>query len=1420
MPLLEKQTISNFLRSDCLRRLRLDLSPDTAAYRAERAAATMPPRQVRPGLQALAAAGQDWENQKLNDLSDAFGRAAIVGNVQLNSQGRLSFGQAPLLSLIPQAQAGTFVVQAQFAVGNTFRRAFGVEHLTTQFGLQYSELRPDIIQVCTPGSFTRAIEPSGNAVEVTQGDIRRPLRVIDIKLTSEASVPYFVEAAYYNVALAGWLVDNGLDNSFYVACSTAVWPGSHDAAAITQLISEHRQRGSAPTRAELDDALGKDLEIGEYRVFAPRLRRFFADDLPRALGQPWTALPWHVDNRCIGCEYLGFPWPGTTPDPNHCWTHASQQDHLSRVAFVSRGARNALEENQIGSVAALAATQPTAPAFDSHHSLRATRTVIAGRASALATGTSVVPPQSGTSAVMPAWADLRIYLTADFDIGSGISVAFGISSVWACNTQSVAAGQHFARNAPQVFPVDQRSLQVEARELTNLLNAIDAAMQDAQRRFPAATVQVYIWDTVTYEHFVRVIGRHLATFIQNRQLRRLAWLFPPEAVVPNPDLSDRMSPVTIVRDVIKSVVATPVPHYYSLLNVARAYHSVRTQAPFNLFAVPSLFEDPLSDQVPSERAHEIWSRSSGSRPWAQQLQQLDRTIKVRLSAIESVVSRIGEDLQGQLNRTAPRITDLSPPSLPARMADDARLWFIFSQLNTALQRLENQRAHAMPPHEREARFKSAHLTRRLVGADEQQTLTRAGLNPQGNRWVYELSPRSTEVSAKAGDFTFALSPFARPGFLSEPIQRVAGNVALPLGQNQNAWTRMDRVTQVTVVAIDRDAPRIVVDLPQDWLPSIQALEQAGVVDFARDVMLDPVHRDFFLSRLEATLNAIGNPPLAINNAVPGVTAATGQVRRPSRGTSSPAAEVLWDGASLYASPVARNTGPVRQLLAQNGLDLNPSQWRAWETSLGYRLRLIWGPPGTGKSRTLRAITLGAMLEAQQSGRSLRVLISGPTYEAIDNVVLDVASAAMGTGPLAITGVTVARLRSSTRVPDPRVPAAIDIETRTTSAAYGALRQRLQQQTGITLVGATAQQTHRLLNDAGGAVTPLFDLILIDEASQMDVANSSLPLAGLAPNGAVVVAGDPKQLPPIHQAEPPLDLDYMVGPVFTYLERRFGLAPEVLEVNYRSCHEIVSLAHLADYPATLQPHSPDLQLHYVSPISAGATPPANWPANLSWSPEWAELLDAARRASCFVYPEGRSSQWNEFEAQTIAAMCWLLANSLGGQLANERSAAGVVQPVSNTLHTPDGFWTKGVGIVTPHRAQQALVVGRLQAVFPQAQHSAIRAAVDTVERFQGQQRDVMIASFALGDPDAISDEDKFLLSMNRFNVMTSRARAKLVVLVSQEVVDHLSSDADVLRGSALLKEFAELFCAARRPAQLSYLRNGIEVTVDGSHRWHP
>ena len=121
-------------------------------------------------------------------------------------------------------------------------------------------------------------------------------------------------------------------------------------------------------------------------------------------------------------------------------------------------------------------------------------------------------------------------------------------------------------------------------------------------------------------------------------------------------------------------------------------------------------------------------------------------------------------------------------------------------------------------------------------------------------------------------------------------------------------------------------------------------------------------------------------------------------------------------------------------------------------------------------------------------------------------------------------------------------------------------------------------------------------------------------------------------------------------------------------------------------------------------------------------------------------------------------------------------------------------------------------------FPTHDPALIRDAVDTVERFQGQQRDVMLATFALGDPDAIATEDEFLMSLNRFNVMASRARAKLVVLIAREVVDHLSGDIDVLRGSALMKTFVDSFCDCSEPLVLGHIVGGNTLLVDGERRW--
>ena len=90
------------------------------------------------------------------------------------------------------------------------------------------------------------------------------------------------------------------------------------------------------------------------------------------------------------------------------------------------------------------------------------------------------------------------------------------------------------------------------------------------------------------------------------------------------------------------------------------------------------------------------------------------------------------------------------------------------------------------------------------------------------------------------------------------------------------------------------------------------------------------------------------------------------------------------------------------------------------------------------------------------------------------------------------------------------------------------------------------------------------------------------------------------------------------------------------------------------------------------------------------------------------------------------------------------------------------------------------------------------APDTVERFQGQEKAVMIASFGLGDVDQIAAEEEFLYSLNRFNVIASRAKAKLIVIMSRRLVDHLPRDRQALEESRLLKHYATGFYGSRAP----------------------
>jgi superfamily I DNA and/or RNA helicase len=97
----------------------------------------------------------------------------------------------------------------------------------------------------------------------------------------------------------------------------------------------------------------------------------------------------------------------------------------------------------------------------------------------------------------------------------------------------------------------------------------------------------------------------------------------------------------------------------------------------------------------------------------------------------------------------------------------------------------------------------------------------------------------------------------------------------------------------------------------------------------------------------------------------------------------------------------------------------------------------------------------------------------------------------------------------------------------------------------------------------------------------------------------------------------------------------------------------------------------------------------------------------------------------------------------------------------------------IGIITLHRAQRAAVVSLLQRVLRPAGVPAdlIGDAVDTVERFQGGERDLILISFGLGDPDLIQHEEEFLFQKERINVAVTRAKAKVVLFVTRDLSYH-------------------------------------------------
>ena len=147
-----------------------------------------------------------------------------------------------------------------------------------------------------------------------------------------------------------------------------------------------------------------------------------------------------------------------------------------------------------------------------------------------------------------------------------------------------------------------------------------------------------------------------------------------------------------------------------------------------------------------------------------------------------------------------------------------------------------------------------------------------------------------------------------------------------------------------------------------------------------------------------------------------------------------------------------------------------------------------------------------------------------------------------------------------------------------------------------------------------------------------------------------------------------------------------------------------------------------------------------------------------------------------------------------------------------------FAERGVAVLAPHRAQNAAIRHALTAL-GFGDGGRPMPLVDTVEKLQGKEREVVVVSYGVADSEYADAEADFLLSQARFNVASTRAQRKLVVLCSDPVLDAVPADRQALEEAAMLKAYRDYCKHGHATRRWSYPSGQGEPTpVDLHIHW--
>ena len=431
--------------------------------------------------------------------------------------------------------------------------------------------------------------------------------------------------------------------------------------------------------------------------------------------------------------------------------------------------------------------------------------------------------------------------------------------------------------------------------------------------------------------------------------------------------------------------------------------------------------------------------------------------------------------------------------------------------------------------------------------------------------------------------------------------------------------------------------------------------------------------------------------------------------------------------------------------------LNPTQERAVNEVLWAKdVAIVHGPPGTGKTTTLvEAINETLMRESQ-------VLVCAQSNMAVDWI----------SEKLVDRGVNVLRIGNPTRVNDkmlgftyerrfeshPDYPQlwairktirelrknrkkgsenyhqkmerlksrAAEIEIRINSELFGEARV-----IACTLVGSA----HRLLEGMK------FGTLFIDEAAQALEAACWIPMRRAS---RVILAGDHCQLPPTVKSIAAL----RAGLGKTLMERIAENKPEVvtlLKIQYRMNDEIMRFSSDWFYGGKVE-SAP--QIKYRSVL--------DYDHPITW-------IDTSDKEPADTIEEGEDLNFKEqFVGESFGRINKAEAELTLLTLAEYFTKIGKQRVLSESID---------VGIISPYRAQ-VQYLKKLIKKYEFFKPYRRLISVNTVDGFQGQERDVILISLVRSNDEG---QIGFLKDLRRMNVAMTRARMKLIILGNKDTM---------------------------------------------------